>query len=445
MDFPKDFYWGVATAAYQIEGAPFEDGKGESIWDRFAHTPGKIKDGSTGDVACDHYHRWREDVALLRQLNLNSYRFSISWPRIQPQGKGPVNRPGLDFYQRLVDSLLEAGLRPLPTLYHWDLPQALEDAGGWPARDTAWRFAEYAAMMAHALGDRVRDWILFNEPFVFTEHGYRSGIHAPGRADLVAFLRATHVVNLAQGEAFRAMKHTRGGLRIGSAFHMCPCEPRSDPTADLEAAERFHRLFNLWFLEPALHGRYPDAFLGGLPAPLMGIEEGDMARVRAPFDFLGINVYNRMLIAADPADTFGPGATFQLGGDSGPRTDLGWEVWPRALYDIVMRISRDYANPEIEITENGCCYNDSPGPLGTVQDARRIEFHRAYLEALARAIAEGAHVRGYHAWTLLDNFEWAEGFSARFGLVYVDFPTQTRIVKDSGRWFARVAAENRLL
>jgi beta-glucosidase len=444
VDFPKGFYWGAASAAYQVEGAWQVDGKGPSIWDRFAQTPGRIKDGATGNVACDHYHRWREDIALMRQLQLNSYRFSISWPRIQPPGRGPVNMAGLDFYQRLVDGLLEAGIRPLVTLYHWDLPQALEDAGGWPERDTAWRFAEYAARMTGALGDRVADWILFNEPFIFTEFGYRSGTHAPGRKDMTAFLRAIHVVNLSQGEAFRAVKETRSNLRVGTALHMCPCEPRSDSRDDAEAAERFHRLFNLWFLDPPLRGEYPQAFVSPLPMKMLGIEEGDMKRVRAPFDFIGINLYNRMIVRADRWDLFGIAAKHQLGGDSGPKTDLGWEVWPRALYDMVMRITRDYSAPLLEITESGCCYDDGPDATGRIHDSRRIAYHRGYIAALGRAIAEGANVRGYHVWSLTDNFEWAEGFTARFGMVHVDFESQKRIIKESGRWYARVAAENRL-
>lgn len=444
MSFPKDFYWGAATAAYQIEGAWDADGKGQSIWDRFAHAPGAINTGETGDIACDHYHRWREDVALLRAMNLTSYRFSISWPRIQPDGTGKPNQKGLDFYSRIVDALLEAGIRPLVTLYHWDLPLALEEAGGWPNRDTAHRFTEYAATVTAALGDRVRDWVLFNEPFIFTEHGYNSGKHAPGRKDRAAFLRATHVVNLAQGLAFRAVKETRRGLRVGTALHMCPCEPRTDSRADLEAAERFHRLFNLWFLEPALKGEYPDAFVSPLPKKMMGIEEGDLQRVRAPLDFIGINLYNRMIVSADRWDVFGMAAKWELGGDQGTKTDFGWEVWPRALYDMVMRITNDYNRPVIEITENGCSYGDAPDATAAVRDTRRIDYLRGYIGELERAIADGADVRGYHVWSLLDNFEWVEGTSQRFGLVHVDFATQKRMMKESGKWFARLAASNSL-
>src|SRR4051812_6618228 len=295
--FSKGFFWGTATAAYQIEGAWNEDGKGESVWDRFAHTPGKIRDGSTGDIACDHYHRYREDIALMRALRLNSYRFSISWPRIQANGFGPANPKGIDFYNRLVDALLQANIRPLVTLYHWDLPQALEDAGGWPNRDLAGRFAEYAGLMARALGDRVRDWVLLNEPAAFTSQGYLDGTHAPGRTSIIDFLRATHTANLAQGMGFRAVKAARPNARVGVALSMSPCEPASDSDADRLAAERAHAITNVWFLEPALRGRYPDAFAYN-PAVLMKIHQDDMQIVRAPFDFIGINLYYRTRVSA---------------------------------------------------------------------------------------------------------------------------------------------------
>jgi beta-glucosidase len=442
--FPDGFHWGAATAAYQIEGSPQADGKGESIWDRFAHTPGKIRTGETGDVACDSWRRWREDVALMKEIGLTSYRFSISWPRIQASGRGAANQRALDAYGELIDGLLGAGIRPFPTLYHWDLPQALEDAGGWPERDTAARFAEYAALVVRALGDRVPGWMIFNEPHIFTTLGYLLGIHAPGRRDRDAFLRATHVVNLAQGEAFRAMKSERPGLSVGTAFNMSPCEPASGSDADRAAAERWHALVNCWFLDPALRGRYPDAFLGGPPLERMGVREGDLALLRAPLDFLGINLYTRSVVRANPDDPNGLGAspTSPFGGNEGPRTDFGWEVWPDALHDMVVRVTRDYDRPIIEITENGCSYGDAPDERGVVNDVRRIDYYRGFLAALHRAIQAGAKVRGYHAWTLLDNFEWAEGTAQRFGLVWVDFATQRRIVKESGRWYAAAAREN---
>ncbi len=447
--FPKGFFWGTATAAYQIEGAWNEDGKGESIWDRFAHTPGKIKNGDTGDVACDSYHRWREDIALMRAMNLNSYRFSISWPRIQPSGSGTVNFKGIDYYSRLVDGLLEAHIRPLVTLYHWDLPQALENSGGWTNRDTAARFADYVQLVAQALGDRVSDWMIFNEPTAFVDLGHLEGTHAPGRKSLLDFLRATHVVNLAQGAGFRALKATRPSARVGTAFSMSACEPATNSEEDKLAAERAHAITNIWFLEPALRGRYPDA-LTFLPETAMRIKAGDMEKVRAALDFIGINLYYRTIASAPGAMERATHAQEWLfpvkmdGGQQGPKTDFGWEVWPKALYDMVMRITRDYNRPVIEITESGCSYNDAPDANGAVHDARRITYHREYLAALAQSIAEGADVRGYHAWSLLDNFEWADGFSQRFGLAYVDFKTQKRTIKDSGRWYGKVAAENRI-
>jgi beta-glucosidase len=435
--FPDGFYWGAATASYQIEGAWQADGKGESIWDRFAHSPGRIKNGDTGDVACDSYHRFAEDVALLRRMNLRSYRFSIAWPRIQPTGQGTPNPAGIDYYRRLCDALLAAD--------HWDLPQALEEAGGWPARDTAGRFADYASALVRALGDRVSDWIIFNEPSIFTALGYLIGLHAPGRRDRDAFLRASHTVNLAQGEACRAMRAERSGLRIGTAFNVSPCEPATDRAADAEAAERWHGLMNAWYLEPALHGRYPEAFPGGLPAETMGVREGDLQRVRADLDFLGVNLYTRTVVAHVDAEPVGVRARpVGIGGSEGPRTDFGWEVWPRALHDMLMRLTRDYDRPVLEITENGCSYGDEPGPDGAVRDRRRIDFYRGYLGAVADAIEEGADVRGYHAWSLLDNFEWTEGYSQRFGLVHVDFASGARTLKESGRWYGQVASDNAL-
>jgi beta-glucosidase len=447
--FPKGFSWGAATAAYQIEGAWKEDGKGESIWDRFAHTPGKIKNGDTGDVACDSYHRWRDDIALMKAMNLTSYRFSISWPRIQPFGTGAANAKGLDYYSRLVDALLEARIRPMVTLYHWDLPQALEDAGGWPNRDTAERFADYVQLVGQGLGDRVSGWILLNEPAAFVDLGYLEGMHAPGRKSLLDFLRATHVVNLAQGAGFRALKAVRPLSRVGTAFSMSPCEPATNSDEDKLAAERAHAITNVWFLEPALHGKYPDA-LTFLPEMAMGIKSGDMEKTRAALDFVGINLYYRTIASAAGAIERAAHAQDWLfpvkmeEGQEGPKTDIGWEVWPKALYDMVMRITRDYKRPVIEITESGCSYNDWPDASGEIRDIRRIRYHSEYLAALGQAISEGADVRGYHAWSLLDNFEWSEGFGQRFGLSYVDFRTQKRTIKDSGKWYAKLAAENRL-
>jgi beta-glucosidase len=449
ISFPKNFWWGAATAAYQVEGAWSEDDKGESIWDRFAHTAGEIANGDTGDIACDHYHRYPEDIALMRALNLSSYRFSISWPRIQPTGSGKPNAKGIDFYSRLVDALLEAKIRPFVTLYHWDLPQALEDVGGWPNRDIADQFAGYAEVVARSLGDRISDWTLFNEPAAFTSKGYLDGVHAPGRKSIHDFLRATHTVNLAQAAGFRALKAICPNARVGSAFSMSPCQPATDSADDRLAAERAHRITNLWFLDPAMKGKYPDAF-PVFPGLLMGMKAGDMERIRVPLDFIGINLYYRTMASApstkerafDPKLWLFPVKMYPA--QQGSRTDFDWEVWPKSLYDIVTRITRDYNRPAIEITESGCSYNDLAGADGSIRDLRRLEYHHAYLRELARAIRGGADVRGYHVWSLLDNLEWEEGYKQRFGLVHVDFKTQKRTIKESGKWYAKVAAENTL-
>lgn len=440
FNFPPEFIFGAATAAYQIEGGWNEDGKGESIWDRFSHTIGYVKGGASGDVACDSYHRYKEDIHLLKQLNLKSYRFSISWPRIQPEGSGKPNPRGLDYYKRVADALLEARIRPLCTLYHWDLPQKLEDAGGWPNRDLAGRFTDYAEIVTRTLSDRISHWCIFNEPWVFTFFGYSRGIHAPARKNFQECLRATHVVNLAQGQAFRSMKAIDSRLEVGTAFSMAHYEPATKSEEDRKAADRAHALGNIWFLHPALRGEYPKAFAGENPYAVMGVKPGDMEVVRAPLDFIGVNYYRRQFVSA-MATGDGECATGARSADArtGPLTDFGWEVWPTGLYEILMRIAREYKGTPMEITENGCSYLDSPDEQGQVPDERRIQFLRAYLDELGRAMLYGAAVRAYHHRSLLDSFEWAEGYAQRFGLVYVDFRTQKRTIKDSGKWYAKLA------
>ncbi len=374
----------------------------------------------------------------MRDLKQKSCRFSIAWPRILPDGTGAVNQKGLDHYKRYVDALLRAGIRPSCTLYHWDLPQVLQDRGGWLNRDMAGWFSTYAEIVTKALGDRVSTYALFNEPHVFTYLGYYTGHHAPGYTDYDAYLKAAHVVTLAQGDAFRAIKAIAPKADIGSAFSMSPYEPVSDSPEDRAAAERAHDASNVFFLEPALTGRYPASV--ALPER-MGFRAGDEARMKAPLDWIGINYYFRQKVrhkeSASPHryEAFIP--------KEGPLTHFGWEVWPRGLHDIVMRIARDYKLP-IEITENGCSYGDAPGADGRVVDQRRIDYFRAHLRELLKAMGEGAPVRGYHAWSLLDNFEWAEGYGQRFGLVWTDFRDQRRIIKDSGRWYAKVAATGHL-
>jgi beta-glucosidase len=448
--FPRGFLWGAATAAYQVEGAWNEDGKGESIWDRFSHTAGNIKNGATGDVACDSYHRYRDDIALLKQLNLKSYRYSIAWPRIQPSGRGAANSRGLDYYKRLTDAVLEAGIRPLPTLYHWDLPQALEDAGGWPNRDTAARFADYVGIVAHALGDRLPQWTIFNEPKTFTGVGYWNGRHAPGRRDWHAFLKATHVVNLAQGMAFRALKAIDSKFSVGSAFDVAPMFPATTAYEDIAAAERWHRFQNLWFVTTALHGHYPE---GVLPAEhqaeLLGFRQGDERLMRAPLDYMGLNYYSPWLVqhstAADSAIDVQVSGQWATAPVKTPKTDVGWDIYPQGFHQILVRMRREVGPLPIEITENGASYNTAPDAHGQINDSARITYLRLHLMALAQAIGEGVPVRAYHCWSLMDNFEWAEGYSQRFGLTYVDFEHgRRRTIKDSGHWYAAVAAANAL-
>jgi beta-glucosidase len=447
LHFPKDFLWGVATSAYQVEGAWNADGKSESIWDRWAHTPGKIKDGSTGDIACDQYHLYKEDVALLKQLNLKSYRFSISWPRVLPQGTGALNEKGLDYYKRLTDALHEAGIRPFCTLYHWDLPQALEDKGGWPNRDLASYYADYVGLMAKHLGDRIQVWAPFNMPAWFTEFGYGRGWSAPGRASIADYLRALHTVALAQGLGYRAIKAASPQATVGSAYEMEPTYPLTDSEADRKAAQRFDALHNTFFLHAARHGEYPDAFPGEIPYEAMGFRSGDEKTLKVSLDWLGVHYYVRLTAAAATAAPSADGkpvdpiSQFHINEcHEGPKTDGGAEIWPQGLYDLLMRLTHDYDHPIIEITETGGVFNDAPDKDGQIHDQHRIDFYREHLKMLHKALADGARVRAYHAWSLLDNFEWGSGLSSRLGLTWVDFKTQKRTVKDSGRWYGRLAA-----
>ncbi len=438
ISFPKGFLWGTASASYQIEGGYKEDGKGESIWDRFAHTAGKIKHGDTGDDACDFYHRQADDIALMEELGLNAARISLSWPRIMPSGKGRVNQKGLDFYDRVVDEMLSRNIQPWVTLYHWDLPQTLEDAGGWPNRDLAEYFRDYAAVAADSLSDRVKHWMAFNEPWIFTMLGYHMGIHAPGRREPEKALQATHTVNLAQGMAVKAIREAKHKPEaVGTAFSMSPVHPRTGSLEDRAAAERWHRFFNLWFLDPVMRGKYPEAHLHGSVEDHIDIHAGDMEVIKAPLDFIGINLYTRAVVAHDPQDRRMGVAQIRPGGEE--ITDFGWEVYPQALSEMILRITKDYGGLPIYVTENGCSYGDQPGADGKVNDQRRVSFLRRFIGEVGRAMQAGADVRGYFLWTFTDNFEWAEGFQQRFGIVYCDFKTQQRIVKESGHWYARLA------
>ena len=462
--FPEGFLWGAATAAYQVEGAWNEDGKGESIWDKFTHTVGKVKGGTTGDVACDEYHLYQQDMALAKRLNLKSYRFSVSWPRVQPSGTGAPNMKGIDYYSRLVDAMLANGMRPFCTIYHWDLPQGLEERGGWPNRDLANYYAEYAGILAKHLADRITVWAPFNMPWSFTYMGYGVGAFPPGRSNFGDFLKAAHTVTLAQAQAFRSIKAQSAKATVGSAYGMCPAYPKADSASDLAAAARYHAMNNVFFLEAAMKGRYPNAFVGEPPYELMGFKPGDEKIMHAPLDWVGFHYYTRRIVSdvshaqpfeggsfsgteieADPAAGRDPYTRFRaVMPTEGPLTESGLEVWPRGIYELVMQISREYNNPIIEMTESGCGYLDGPNERGRVPDSRRIEFFRQELGELARAIADGARVRSFHAWSLMDNFEWANGQTERYGLIYVDYRDQKRTIKDSGYWYGKVAASNRL-
>ena len=456
MIFPEDFVWGAATASYQIEGAVKEDGRGQSIWDTFSHTPGNVADGDTGDVACDHYHRFRDDVALMRELRLGAYRFSVAWPRIQPDGHGAINPRGLAFYDRLVDELLAAGITPYITLYHWDLPQALEDRGGWTDRDTAYRFADYAEIVYARLGDRVRSWTTLNEPWVSAFLGYGNGVHAPGRSDPADALRAAHHLLLAHGLGVRALRAAGARelmLVINSSPVLTPAQvidPDATPSAaDAEAVELIHALLNRQFLDPVLRGSYPPEVLKVVErhCGLAHIADDDLGTINAPIDLVGVNYYNPCTVEAGPgtpADPAWPGSEgVRFRTPDVPATAMGWPIVPTGLSRLLLRLSRDYPGVGLLVTENGAAFDDTVTD-GRVHDADRIAYLDGHLRALHAAIAAGADVRGYLAWSLLDNFEWAEGYHRRFGLVYVDYTTQARIPKDSALWYRDVIIRNGL-
>lgn len=441
--FADDFLWGAATSAYQIEGGVREGGRGESIWDRFATTPGHIADGSDGSVACDHYHRWREDVALMKWLGLRAYRFSIAWPRVVPGGQGAINAAGLDFYDALVDALLEAGIRPFVTLYHWDLPQALQERGGWAARETAEAFVEYADAVSLRLGDRVRHWATHNEPWCIATEGHELGSQAPGHRDPAEALRVAHHVLLSHGWATAVVRRNSPGAEVGIVLILAPTWPATEDAADLDATRRFDGSLNRWYLDPLFHGRYPDDViadrvrLGHLEGPrLPFVREGDLRAIAAPLDFLGVNYYSRAVIRADGA---GEPVAVKM---APPRelTDMGWEVFPDGLHHLLLRLDREYRPTKIYITENGAAYSDEADAMGRVADVRRIDYLRGHLAAASRAIADGVPLAGYFAWSLLDNFEWAHGYAKRFGLFDVDFATQRRRPKDSAHWYRQVVA-----
>ena len=436
--FPAGFVWGAATSAYQVEGAVAEDGRGTSIWDSFAGVPGNVAGGDTGEVACDGYHRFREDIRLMRELGLTGYRFSIAWPRILPDGRGRPNLAGLDFYDRFVDELLANGIEPYPTLYHWDLPQALEAAGGWPERSTVDAYAAFVETVAHRLGDRVRNWITVCEPWVISWLGYGTGEHAPGRTSDADALAAMHHVLLAHGRAVSVLRSISPSAEVGIAVDLVFFQAGSDDPLDVAAAAEADGLRNRSILDPLMKGEYPSPLVARYAAVFPRVEDGDLETINAPLDFLGINYYTRNVVRADPHQ----GVPVPIEVDGAELTEMGWEVHPAGLFELLVRLRTDYDLPPLYITENGAAFADALAQ-GTVVDGARISYLGRHLDALADAIAEGVDVRGYFVWSLLDNFEWAFGYSRRFGLVYVDFATSERIPKASFRWYRDQIAAHR--
>ncbi|MEU0761562.1 GH1 family beta-glucosidase [Streptomyces microflavus] len=462
--FPTGFVWGAATAAYQVEGAATENGRTPSIWDTFSHTPGKVLGGDTGDVAADHFHRYRDDVALMKRLGLKAYRFSVSWSRVQPTGRGPAVERGLDFYRSLVDELLEAGITPVATLYHWDLPQELEDAGGWPERATAERFADYAAIMARALGDRVAMWTTLNEPWCTAFLGYGSGVHAPGRTEPAAALRAAHHLNLAHGRATEALRvNLPATAQTSVTLNLHQVRPLTGSEADADAARRIDAVGNRIFTGPMLHGAYPEDLLADTDRLVKWsslVHDGDLAAIARPIDVLGVNYYTPTIVstpASGAGDTRNDGhgnsdhspwpgsehVAFHLA-EGKPRTAMNWSVDPNGLHALLMDVSRENPGLPLMVTENGAAFEDVPDTDGRVHDPERIAYLHGHLAAVQRAVADGADVRGYFLWSLMDNFEWGYGYSKRFGAVHVDYETQLRTPKSSAHWYSEVIARHGL-
>ncbi|GII76765.1 beta-glucosidase [Sphaerisporangium rufum] len=459
-NFPAGFLWGTATAAYQVEGAAAEDGRGPSIWDTFSHTPGRVDAGDTGDVACDHYHRVEEDLDLLADLGVGAYRFSVSWPRVIPGGRGPVNPRGMDFYSRLVDGLIARNIEPVATLYHWDLPQELEDAGGWPHRDTALRFADYARTMGQALGDRVRTWITLNEPWCTAYLGYGSGVHAPGRTDPAAALAAVHHLDLGHGLAAQALRETSApSAQVSVTLNLH--HARGESERDAEAVRRIDALANRAFLGPMLEGAYPRDLIEDTAAVTdwSFVRDGDEKAACAPLDLLGVNYYNPVLVRV--WDGSGPRATADGHADGagtpwiacddvefvqqpGPYTEMGWNIDETGLTELLLRLHRDHPGLPLMITENGAAFADVPDAGGRVRDERRVDYLHRHLGAVLDAIDGGADVRGYFVWSLMDNFEWARGYAKRFGIVHVDRDTLERTWKDSAHWYRDVVTSGSL-
>jgi beta-glucosidase len=437
MTFPKDFLWGSATSSYQIEGNGLNDGRGECIWYRFSHTPGKIKDGSNGDVACDHYHLYKEDVALMKSLGLHAYRFSTSWPRVIPAGTGAVNPGGLDFYDRLVDELLAAGIRPFVTLYHWDLPQALQDRGGWGSPASVEWFADYARLMTGKLGDRVKDWMTHNEPFCTAVLGHWWGVHAPGLQDPSLTVKTAHHILLSHGAAMRVIREQVPDAQAGIVLNFTPAYPAADSDADRQIVQQADAFGHRWYLDPVVKGCYPDDLLPMLQGFAGDFDLSDIGNACEPMDFLGVNMYSRNLMRANPNTPLGGEPVIPDGAEV---TAIGWEVYPDALRDLLIRLHRDYSPKAIYITENGAAYNDQPPTGDVLDDPQRVSYLERHFKACEEAMSAGAPLKGYFAWSLLDNFEWSEGYTKRFGIVYVDYATQKRTPKQSALLVKRMAA-----
>jgi len=441
INFPKDFLWGTATSAYQIEGAVNQDGRGECIWDRFSHTPGRIERNHNGDVSCDHYHRYREDIRLMKQIGLNAYRFSTAWSRVFPEGGGRINTAGLDFYQRLIDELLAAGITPMLTLYHWDLPQRLQDRGGWSSRDTVKYFTDYAETLFDRLGDRIKLWITHNEPYVAAFVGNESGEHAPGTRDLKTAVQVAHHLLLSHARTTAVFEEYRGAdSRIGITLNIAPAYANGE-TSDDELAARYYDAYqNRWFLDPLFKGRYPedliDAYREKNVAPEVEAEDFE-AFAGSRIDFLGVNYYMRKLLRR-------PESTDRLFSEVRPDysgvqfTEMGWEVYPQGLYDLLVRIQRDYDPPCIYVTESGIACPDTPNEEGLIRDEDRIQYLHDHFAAAHRAMQQGVKLAGYFVWSLIDNFEWAYGYTKRFGIVHVDYKTQVRSLKQSAHWYRGV-------
>ena len=437
--FPVNFVWGAATSAYQTEGAVDADGRGESIWDRFCAASGSIKDGTSGAVACDFYGKHRQDVDLMRSLGLDAFRFSVSWPRVLPAGRGPVNARGLDFYDRLVDELLAAGIEPYVNLFHWDLPQPLQDGGGWPVRSTAEAFVEYAAVVGGRLGDRVGHWITHNEPACASWLGYGLGIHAPGHRSTAEALAAAHHLLLSHGWAVDELRRHAPRAEVGIVIDSWPVYPWTDSPEDVAAASLADGTMNRWFFDALFRGEYPADMLEHFGREVPAIERGDLGVIATPLDFVGANNYSRRFVRASPDG----GAPLDVRAPSGELTAMGWEIYPAGIREVLTRLHREYGIRSLFVAENGAAFGDVRTHDGAIHDLERIKYFDAYLAEVAAAMADGVPVRGYFVWSLLDNFEWAEGYSKRFGLVFVDYPTLERIPKDSFYWYRDLIARTR--